>query len=218
MASKIYKPIINFIYSYPYEGALLGLTGKKLTKKHSTACREKVEVAQYIWNKYEKDVFKLFEEMYKIKIPEKFIKAFISLVLPYSFSSPMTISLKYRNDLKKNPRTARSFVYVTIHELAHYFAYTRKNQFFNKLYDKVMSVDLLNDHGANLHYLIQAVELGIVGEIFGPAHAKFSLNWKIENRKDTEYGKSAKLLKEHNVPLDKTCLEYISENILKLNK
>ena len=34
-------------------------------------------------------------------------------------------------------------MYVVIHELAHYFAYTRKDEFFNKLLQKIKEVDLL---------------------------------------------------------------------------
>ena len=104
---------------------------------------------------------------------------------------------------------------MLIHELAHYFAYTRKDKFFNKLSKKVKEVDLLGDRGTNLHYLIQAVEFGIGGEIFGEESAKLRREWVIERGKDNEYGKSAKLLKEHKVLLDKSCLEFIDKNILK---
>ena len=146
---------------------------------------------------------------------EKFIKAYISLIVPGSFSDPLTISIKRFPDIENNARSKRAFVYVTIHELAHYFAYSRpKNSFFNKLFKQVKRKNLLGERGANLHYLIQAVEFGIIGEVFGKEYAQYSWNWKIEKWKDNEYGKSAKLLSEHNVPLDKTCLEYIEREIL----
>src|SRR3989304_8621673 len=95
-----HTPIFNFKYSYPYEGSLLKLTGKKLTKEHSELVLRKTKVAQRIWNKYEKEVLNLFREMYKIDIPEKSIKVYISLIAPNSYSDPFTISLKYCKDLE----------------------------------------------------------------------------------------------------------------------
>ena len=209
--------VLKFRYSYPYEASLLRLADKKLTKEHSDLAWERTELSQKIWNKYEKDVLNLFREMYKIEIPEKFIKAYISLIAPNSYSDPLTISLKRRIDFETSPRSKRGFVYNVIHELAHFFAYTRDDtEFFNKLYTKIQKVNLLGEHGANLHYLIQAVEFGIIGEIFGNEYANYGRDWVIENSKDNEYGKSAKALKENNVPLDKTCLKYIKKGFALL--
>lgn len=210
------KPIINFVYSYPYEGALFKLSGTKLTEEHSEAVIKKVKIAQKIWGKYEKQIFKLFEEIYKTKISKTFIKAYVSMVLPGSYSDPLTISLKYWPDIETNDKSKRAFVYSVIHELAHYFSYTRyPNNFFNKLFIKIQKVNLLGSHGKNLHYLIQAVEFGIIGEVFGKSYAEYSRNWTIENFKNSEYGQSANALKMHQIPLDKDCLNFINTNILK---
>lgn len=210
------KAIVNFVYSYPYEGKLLEFAGSKLTEKHSKLVREKVNAAQKIWNGYESQILKLFEEVYKTKINETFIKTYVSLVLPGSFSDPLTVSLKYWPDIETNDKSKRAFVYTVIHELAHYFAYTRyPDNFFNKLFIKIQKVNLLGSHGKNLHYLIQAVEFGIIGELFGESYAEYSRDWTIEKLRNSEYGQSAKVLKENNIPLDKNCLNYISKNIIK---
>jgi hypothetical protein len=205
------NPTLKFIYSYPYESSLLRIAGKKLTQKHSDLCLEKAADAQKVWNKNEKKVLSLFKEMYKIDINEKFIKAYVSLVALNSYSDPMTIAAK-EYDFKSD-KSKRIFTYVVIHELAHYFSYTRRDKFFNYLLSKVKELNLLDERGANLHYLIQAVEFGIGGELFGKENASLRRNWIVERNKDNEYGKSAKLLKEQNVPLDKTCLEFISKTI-----
>lgn len=208
--------IVHFVYSYPYEDALLKLGGVKLTEEHSKKAAKKTKTAQKIWNKYEKQILDLFMEIYEMKIPEKRIVAYISLIAPNSYSQPLTVSLKYFADIEDNSRLKRAFVYATIHELAHYFAYTRyPHNFFNSLYKKALKVNLLSSHGKNLHYLIQAVEFGIVGEVFGSNYAKYSRNWVIEKWKGSEYSDSAKLLKEHKVPFDKTCLNFINNKILK---
>jgi len=188
------------------------LDNQNITETHHKLAQQKTKTSQKIWNKYEERILNLFEEIYKIKIPEKNIRTFVSLTAPISFSYPLTISLRHFLDIEKNPRSQRAFIYVIIHELAHYFAYTRpKNTLFNKLYNHVQKLNLLGTHGANLHYLIQAVEFGIIGEVFGPGYANFARNWAIEKSKSSEYSKSAKKLKEDNVPLDKTCLQYISK-------
>lgn len=204
--------VLKFVFSYPYEVTLLRLASLKPTKTHHKKGFRKAEIVQGIWNEHEKEVMDLYRLMYKIKIPEKSIKVYVSLVVPNSFSDPFTISLRKWTDIEKNPRSKRGFVYSTIHELAHYFAYSRgKNTYFNKLYARVQKLNILGEHGANLHYLIQAVEFGIVGEVFGLRYAEYSRDWVIENRKDSEYGKSAKLLKRHKVPLNKSCLAYIDK-------
>lgn len=212
----ISNSIVKFKYSYPYENALLKLAGKEPTKEHSQLGKKKTEVAQKIWDKYDKQILDLFREMYKIEIPEKYIKGYISLIAPNSYSDPLTITLKYYGDFDTNPISKNGFVYNVIHELAHFFAYTRKDQeFFNQLYIKIQKENLLGEDGANLHYLIQAVEFGIIGEIFGAGYAKHTRDWKIDKSKDSEYGKSAKRLLDDNVPLNKTCLEFIKKEILK---
>lgn len=210
------KPVVNFVYSYPYEETLFKLAGEKLTEEYSKTVISKVKIAQKIWNGYESQILKLFEEIYKTKVTETFIKAYISMVLPGSYSDPLTLSLKYRPDIETNDGSKRAFVYSVVHELAHYFSYTRyPYNFFNKLYKRALKTNLLGSHGKNLHYLIQAVEFGIVGEVFGSNYAKYSRSWIIENWKGSEYGDSAKLLKEHKVPLDKSCLNFINDKILK---
>lgn len=207
--------VLKFAYSYPYEEVFLKLVGEKQSEKYHKLGYKKARVAQIIWSKYEEKILNLYREIYKIKIPEKLIKVYISLVAPNSFSDPFTVSLKHWPDIKKISRSKRGFVYTVIHELAHYFSYTRDdNSYFNRLYTKIQKLNILGSHGVNLHYLIQAVEFGIIGEVFGPRYAEYSRNWVIKNRKDNEYGKSAKLLKKHNVPLDKTCLEYIKSKVL----
>jgi hypothetical protein len=206
------KNILNFIYSSPYETAFLMLANQDITETHHKLAKQKTETSQKIWNKYEKRILNLFEEIYKIKISEKYLRAFISLTTPISFSHPLTISLKHLLDLEKNPRSQRKFIYTIIHELAHYFAYTRpKDTLFNKLHSQIQELNLLDTYGANMHYLIKAVEFGIIGEVFGPTYADFAREWTIERSRDPEHSKSAKSLKKDNVPLDKTCLGYISK-------
>ena len=212
MNYKKAKTILKFVYSYPYEETLLRLASLKPTKIHHKKGFRKAKIVQGIWNEYEKEVLDLYRSIYKIKIPEKSIKVYVSLVAPNSFSNPFTISLKRWSDIEANPRSKRGFIYAVIHELAHYFAYTRgKSTYFNKFYARVQKLDVLGEHGANLHYLIQAVEFGIIGEVFGHKYAEYCRNWVIKNWKDNEYGKSAKLLKKHKVSLNKTCLEYIDK-------
>lgn len=207
--------VLRFTYSYPYERTLLFIAGKKPSKSHDELGFKKASFAQKIWNKYDKDVLKLFKEMYKIKIPEKFIKVWVSLILPNSFSDPLTISLKHSPDIEDNPRSKRALVYTTIHELAHYFAYTRnKGDFFNRLHARIQKLDYLGARGANLHYLIQAVEFGIIGEVFGRKFAEYVHSWVIGKWKKSEYSISAQKLREDKVPLGKTCLRYIEKKVL----
>ena len=209
--------MVRFVYSYPYEEALLELAKGKVLRNLHEKGYEKAKIAQEIWNKYEKEVLDLYRLMYKIKISEESIKAYISLVAPNSFSDPFTISLRKWADIEKNARSERGFVYSVIHELAHYFLYTRdERSYVNKLHARLQKENTLKNWGANLHYLIQAVEFAIVGEIFGLKYAEYSRDWVINNWKTNEYGKSAKLLKKHKVPLDKTCLEYIDKTLPNL--
>ena len=208
-------PILRFIYSHPYEEALLKLSGKRDSSSYHYEGQNKTKIAQEIWNKYEEKILNVFSYVYKIKIAEKKIIAYTSSAAPNSFSNPLTISLKHRSDIEKNSRSRRGFIYSVIHELAHYFSYTRsKDTRFNKLLTKIQRMNLLNDQGANLHYLIQAVEFGITGEIFGFKYAKYSRTWVIKNSKNSQYGKSAALLEKHKVPLDKYCLDYIEKKII----
>lgn len=214
------KPVVRFVYSFPYEDTLLRLKNEKLTREHASSVIKKAETSQKVWNKYEKQILRLFEEIYKIEIPEKFIKVYISLVSPTSLSDPMTISHIRRMNLERSAKEKKSFLHSIIHELAHYFSYTRpRDSFFRNLFSKIKEQDKLGSLGANLHYLIQAVELGIIGEVFGYKYANELRESKIERtlikNKEDEYGVSAKALKEDNIPMDKTCLEYIDKNILK---
>lgn len=206
--------VLNFVYSYPYESVLLELVGKKLSAGHDKEALTRRKQAQKIWDKYELKIFDSFEEIYKIKIPEKFIEAFISLAAPHSYSHPMTITLKGILDLERNEIHQRGLIYVVVHELAHYFLYTRsEKEYANKLWKRIKDKNLLGNHGVNLHFLIQAVEFGIIGEIFGKSYSKYARDWVIKNRKG-EYRQSAKALFNYDVPLDKTCLESISKKIL----
>lgn len=206
------KSIIIFTYSYPYEQSLIRFAKLKVSNDHDKKGLEIATFVQKIWNKYEEDVISLFEEMYKIQIDEKNIEAFISLVLSNSYSHPLTISIKHQTEIKTNKRHQRAFVYTTIHELAHYFIYTRsKKEFCHSLLNKIIKRKILNTTGENLHFLIQAIEFGIIGEIFGVGYADFARNYVIKNYSD-EYKNSAKALLDNSIPLDKTCLEYINNH------
>lgn len=205
------KPILNFVYSYPYEHSLIKLTKLKLSTDHDQNALKLTQFVQNIWNKYEEKIIKLFEEMYKIEIDEKTIEAFISLILLNSYSHPLTISIKRQTEIKTNKRQQRAFIYTTIHELAHFFLYTRsKKEYCYRLYQKITKKKILKTTGENLHFLIQAVEFGIIAEIFGVGYADFVRNFVIKNYSD-EYKNSAKALLDYNVPLNKTCLEYINK-------
>ena len=135
--------MVRFVYSYPYEEALLELAKGKVLRNLHEKGYEKAKIAQEIWNK--------------------------------------------------------------------------KRSYVNKLHARLQKENTLKNWGANLHYLIQAVEFAIVGEIFGLKYAEYSRDWVINNWKTNEYGKSAKLLKKHKVPLDKTCLEYIDKTLPNLS-
>lgn len=52
--------------------------------------------------------------------------------------------------------------------------------------------------------------------MYGQEYADYIRDWVIERRQENEYGISAKRLKDNNVPLDKTCLEYIGRDLLQL--
>lgn len=207
--------VLKFKYSYPYEASLLILAGQKPTEAHHKEGYKKCKYVQKLWNKYEDEIFKLFSEIYKIKIPDKDIRVYISLISVNSFSDPFTISLKWRKKIETDNISKRGFVYNVIHELAHYFLYTRNDkEFANKLYHKLQKKNILGSHGANLHYLIQAVEFGIIGEVFGKEYADFYRNWVIKKWPENEYGKSAKKLKGNNIPTDKTCLKFIAKKVV----
>ncbi len=206
--------VLKFVYSTPYEAALLRLAGKSSGTKHGEIGREKAKQAQENWDKYEKKILSLFEEMYKIKIDEKAIEVFVSLVIPNSLSHPMTISFK-RLDRLESEKQQRGLVYTVTHELAHYFLYTRdKGEYANKIWKIIMNKDLLGDWGTNLHFLIQAIEFGIIGKVFGKGYAECARNYVIKNWK-AEYSNSAKALIDYKVPLDKSCLRYIEKKVLK---
>lgn len=206
--------VLRFTYSYPYELAWLKLSSQRITNRQNLDGQKITQLVQTLWRRYEKNVLNLFRLIYKIKISEEVIKVYISLVAPNSFSDPLTISLKNFVDLESNQRSQRGVIYSILHELAHYFAYTRgKESYFNKLHSKIQKLDLLGEQGANLHYLIQAVEFGIIGEIFGENYAIYRREWIVKNWGNNKYGKSAKLLKEHNIPLNRACLESIEKRL-----
>lgn len=204
---------LDFTYSRPYEHSLLKLSGEKPSKKHDEKGFAVTKLAGEIWKPYESKVVKLFSEMYKIDIEEERIEVFISLVLWSSYSHPMTIGIK-KFKLGKSKRGEIGYISTVIHELAHYFAYTRpKDSYFRSLYKKVLDKDLLESAGANLHFLINAVEYGIGAEVMSKENAERRREFVIENHPE-KYSKASKLLKKKNIPLSKDCLEYIEEEIL----
>ncbi len=211
------RKVVKFVYSAPYEEALLKLAGGRPTLEFFNSGKEKAKLVQEIWDKYEKKILKNFEIIYKIRVSEKLIKIYVSQVAPNSFSDPLTISVRAWKDLENNLKSRRGLIYSIIHELAHYFSYSRGGgTFFNKLLSRVQKENILGDRKANLHFLIQAVEFGIIGEVFGQKLANYRRDWIIKNWADNQYGKSAMLLKELKVPLDKSCLVYIDK--LNTNK
>ena len=215
MTNSLYKPIVNFVFSRPYESSLLAIKKEHLTKEHFEKALKIKELAQKIWVVHEDKVFKLFEDIYNIKITEEKIDAFITFVSPNSYSQPLTITFYHYKEFETNEIQQNFFVFTLIHELAHYFAYTRpKDSYFQKLFDKIIKKDLLKSHGANLHFLIQAVEFGIGAEVLGGSVATKIRN-HIAEKRSPEYKISAQALIDDDVPLDENCLKFIEENILK---
>lgn len=210
--------IAKFRYSSPYEFAFAKTQNKNLKKMD--VWRHKylgtmLKDAQSLWDKHEGKIFKLFEEMYKIKIREKFIIIYLSKLAPISYSDPLTISLK-RYDSLKETKAGGIFMFTVIHELAHYFAYSRPEaSYFDTLWGRVKKYYPQNDWGTNLHFLIQAVEFGIGAEVFGKKVAEARRNFVIENWKG-EYKQSAELLIKEEIPLSKEALEVIERIVVKV--
>ncbi len=212
-----YGTNVRFIYSLPYEESVLAVANRSATDEQHELGNRRAEFVQEIWDEHESEVLDLFRKIYKRDIDEGGIIANISMVLPNSFSQPLTIAYKKRDGIETDPRVQRGLLYEIIHELAHHFASKRNEEtFFDRLFAEVKRIDLLGEKSANLHYLIHAVEFGIVGELYGADIAEYSRDWKIEKWKDDAYGKSSARLKKDNVPMDKTCLEYIAREVLKL--
>lgn len=130
MAERNSDSIVKFVYSRPYEGTLLRFAGNEGSSKHHELGTRRAELVQEIWDEHEEHILDLFREMYKIDIHEAEIEAFISLILPGSFSHPLTISLLRRDEIETDKRQQRGVVYTVVHELAHYFAYTRDDETF----------------------------------------------------------------------------------------
>jgi hypothetical protein len=210
MSNKEHNSTVKFIYSHPFESTMLRYAEKPITSEHHAFGRKQAYLLQELWNQHEREVLDLFHEMYKIDITEAEINVFVSLVLPNSFSLPLTISLLKHPNLETDGRSQRVALYQVIHELAHYFLYSRNGQFANNLLEKIQAIKVFESDGANLHYLIQAVEFGIVGEVFGSEYGEFYRDKVIEGRHNNDYEVSAKKLKDDTVPLNRTCLEYIA--------
>lgn len=211
----IYKPVVNFVFSRPYESSLLAIKNEHLTKEHTEKALKIKDLAQKIWAAHEEKASKLFEEIYDIKITEETIDAFITFVSPRSYSQPLTITFFHYKEFETNEVQQNFFVFTLIHELAHYFAYTRpKESYFQKLFEKALKLDLLKSHGANLHFLIQAVEFGIGAEVLGESVAA-KIRYHVAEKRSGEYKISAQALIDNKVPLNKSCLRFIEENILE---
>ena len=210
-------PVFNFVYSRPYETTIAKAMGKDFSKDDIDRGVELTKYIQTLWSEHEEKILNLFREMYKIDITESSKEFFVSQILPNSYSRPLTIRIWWTKDeIKKNGIYQRTIVGTIIHELAHYFSYTRpKDSYFNILLDKVFKTKLSDDRGINVHYLVQAVEFGIVGDLFGEKRGNIFRDKTIERNPKNEYGISAKLLKDHNVPVDKTCLEFIMNKVIK---
>lgn len=203
-----------FSYSRPYEHALLRLSRREPGKEHDEKGVVNVKLARKAWAPHEKEVLSLFSEIYKIDIEENSIEVFISLALKHSYSHPMTIAVrKYKLQEGDKDKNA-AFVFTLIHELAHYFAYTRpKDTQFNRLFKKVLEKNLLGTKNANLHFLINAVEYGIGAEVLSETRAKKKRKFVLENFPE-DYVKATSLLIKKGVPLNKNCLEYIEQEVL----
>lgn len=210
------EAVFQFHYSYPFEGTVARLKEIQMTPANHEVGRIKAEVAQQIWAEHEPKVIQLFEEVYQIKVSEKGRWVWLSLVLPNSFSDPLTISLNRFPEIESNPKHRLVLVFTTIHELAHYFLYSRpEDSYAHVLWEKIKKKNPGQDRGTNLHYMIQAVEFGFGAEVLGEKFADLRRQYIAQNGHG-EYQKSAQLLIDHNVPLDKTCLKFIEEKILNV--
>jgi hypothetical protein len=202
--------VLQFVYSRPYENSLAVLTNQAVSPEQHSEAAKLAESVQEIWGEYEDKIIAFFEEVYLMKVDEQKINAYISLIMLNNFSDPLTFSLiRHRDGVK-----GKLLIFNIIHELAHYFVFTRPDDsYLNKLLVRVKEKNLLSSNNASAHYLIQSVEFGIGAEVLGVESAINKRNFTIENSAP-DYADSARLLKEQDVPLDKSCLKFIEEKIL----
>ena len=210
-------PVFDFVYSRPYEITIARAMKKNFSEEDFNRGVELTKYIQTLWLEHEEKAMNLFREMYKIDITESNKEFFVSQILPNAYSRPLTIRMWWtKEEIEKNEIYQRTIIGTIIHELAHYFSYSRpKDSYFNVLLDRVFKAGFSDDRGTNVHYLVQAVELGIIGELFGEKRGNIFRDKTIERNPKNEYGISAKLLKEHNVPVNRTCLEFISNKVIK---
>jgi hypothetical protein len=205
----------RFRFSRPYEMTLAMNMGVTVTPEDIEKGHVRAEAANLVWREHEDKVMKLFEEMYKIKITETSRPIYVSQILSGAFSDPMTLSLKRFPDLEADENHKQGLVFLTIHELAHFFMFQRPaDSFVNQLFQRAKKQKISDDRGTCLHFVVQAVEFGLGAEVFGSEAARARLLKKVSEGKG-EYQASAILLQNHNVPLDKTCLEFIDKEVLK---
>lgn len=207
--------ILKFHYSFPFEETWAEARGIKIDQDHHQRAEVLTRFVQELWDPLEEKVLSLFEEIYKIKIKDEEIIAYFSLLAPHSFSDPLTLSLnRFSEEIEKDEIIQRGFICNVVHELAHFFAYKYPGGYFDELFQKIMKRDLLGNRGANLHYLIQALEFGIASEVLDEGAGIGRRDYIISLEQYKNYSRSAKRLKEDEVPLDKSCLEYINREIL----
>lgn len=205
----------RFHYSRVFEASIASILGKALAPNDIKVGKVKERIAQGLWDQHEKAVLGLFQQMYRTETQQDSGTIWLSLLLPNSFSDPLTVSIKGNPDIEHDPLAQKSLIAKTIHELAHYFSYSRpKDAFFNQLLRLVQERDLVGTQRGNLHYLIQAVEFGIMAELFGQEVGMKRRAVRAERGLHPDYKKSAQLLIDHQVPLDCTCLEFIEQKIL----
>lgn len=206
-------PRFHFRYSRVFEDTVANMQGEALTPLEREHGRATERSAQALWDVYEGKALQALGAMYRLDPEHMGGKIWISLRLPNSFSDPPTITLK-NIDLDNDPIDQKTFISRTVHELAHYYLYTQPDSSYaNQLFQRIGERNLVGSTGANVHYFVQAVEFGIMGDLFGQAVAAKRRQLKAEKAPD-DYRRSAQLLIEHRVPLDRHSLEFIEREVL----
>lgn len=204
-----------FVYSVPLEETFLSISNKKQTKNYYRKLFILANEIQYIWNSYEERVLELFEEIYRLKIPRNKEYIFVSKATPNSISFPLVIGIRnfYNFDKRKEGRVR--LILNIIHELAHYFSIdSKKNGYIDDLFLNISNQKPGLSQGIVVHYLIQSVEFGIGGELFGKELvAQLRENVSQIKNQENEYAISAKMLIENGVPLSRNCLEHIEQQV-----
>jgi hypothetical protein len=109
-------PKVEFVYSHPYDGALMSMIGKKYNKRWENNTLKFIKKIEKRWRKMEKKVLKEMSVVSGIKWDKEEICCYMVNFCSTSFSTPLTIKLRGRNGKYKR---IEDICYTLIHELIH---------------------------------------------------------------------------------------------------